>query len=71
MRVLEGRIKKRITPVRDGNYGLFVPYRLIYFYIKKRITPVRDGNFRETVTTDTTTSVDGIKKRITPVRDGN
>ena len=46
MRVLEGRIKKRITPVRDGN-DIFVilkppkPFKMI----KKRITPVRDGNF--------------------------
>ena len=45
MRVLEGRIKKRIPPVRDGNYRLLGRHTLYrYDIIKKRIPPVRDGN---------------------------
>ena len=42
MRVLEGRIKKRIPPVRDGNFGNGTSR--ISEMIKKRIPPVRDGN---------------------------
>ena len=45
MRVLEGRIKKRIPPVRDGNLNLFpVVFFVTMYGIKKRIPPVRDGN---------------------------
>ena len=60
-------IKKRITPVRDGNLHSVGCLSQTVGLIKKRITPVRDGNclivyFRIQYI---------IKKRITPVRDGN
>ena len=68
MRAFEGRIKKRITPVRDGN-KLFTSVISIPQPIKKRITPVRDGNC---YAIKRRPNVDYfIKKRITPVRDGN
>ncbi len=69
MRVLEGRIKKRITPVRDGNW--YKPWSCnppINYVIKKRITPVRDGNHQRLFVFQYLLY---IKKRITPVRDGN
>ena len=54
------RIKKRITPVRDGNVVFVIVYdELDFFTIKKRITPVRDGN--ETSLAVTTASIT-IKK---------
>ena len=38
-------IKKRITPVRDGNPIWYIDVTsVISTHIKKRITPVRDGN---------------------------
>ena len=36
-------IKKRITPVRDGNWKKLLFIQTVQ-KIKKRITPVRDGN---------------------------
>ena len=60
-------IKKRITPVRDGNISVTSVKSM--HQIKKRITPVRDGNsYNWNVGTS---SISKIKKRITPVRDGN
>ena len=45
MRAFEGRIKKRITPVRDGNDFFDVDINVFELTkIKKRITPVRDVN---------------------------
>ena len=39
-------IKKRITPVRDGNFKRFKDVNInVKNIIKKRITPVRDGNY--------------------------
>ncbi len=41
---LHKQIKKRITPVRDGNFLTELGTAYIGTAIKKRITPVRDGN---------------------------